>query len=647
MRFLKQAVVTPLAISMLVAIAFAADLDFPYANFRLKLPPSENPFPGLGNYYSTLSKGMKSVLWNPASLGKLKLSEASFSTISALKTYNYERSFNISEYSGTFEAGGGSSAGEYALFFRYPENIGTGINTKEVEVMAHTNYATSGTGINFTSALKINDWLMIGFAANNPLEVGTDLAGDFPLTARAVTNFYGQQIGDEIQIDTAGRLKYTFTSNGTVTTCESIKPIWNGFLSQEVTIPLTSLSELRNNINIQSPYIGSIASKFGNLSLGLNMIPIYATVNIDNDVRTVVRADTQDRFFYIPDFDPENETERATWINDPDKYATSDGYKRRQIKLPTGEIISTTKYRGFYTASTTRLDIGAMYDITDWLTVGLVLENMSGSSLNFKGNGIATYINYRDIDTAEVGSVEDLIKPGGETPIELITNRWVTTTEVQDTKLYLEPEKSYDLPKRIRYGIALKKPFLIAIDFEQNQTPIKIKTVENNQPKEYTISNINLIRIGMETQFSMLPLWLRGGITFISKPTVTGLDADAQKNFDSAFQSGVLPLKLDLGSDSNFWGTIIGGSFGINGQSLLNLIQFDTTNIDLSKLIYFNTYIRKDAWQISYLLQVDPLGTAAAYGMKMVPAGQERQEKEFKWESDLKFIQTLGVTYRF
>src|SRR3989338_8549857 len=123
--------------------AYAADINYPYANIRLKLPPSEDPFPGMGNYYSTLSKGMKSALWNPASLGKLKLSDASLSVISGLETYNFQKSFKYAEMSGTMEGG------TYAIFYRAPQVIGSGASTKEVELLANANYATSSSGMNF------------------------------------------------------------------------------------------------------------------------------------------------------------------------------------------------------------------------------------------------------------------------------------------------------------------------------------------------------------------------------------------------------------------------------------------------------------------------------------------------------------------
>lgn len=643
MRFLRESALVVVALFLFSSFCYAADLNFPYSNFRLKLSPSEDPFPGMGNYYTTLSKGMKSALWNPASLAKLKLSETSFSINSAMEIYNYQRTTSMTETSGDLSISeGGSAAGQYGLFYRTPEEIGSGINTDEVNVTSYANYATESTGINFTSALKVNEWLAVGFSANNPIEFSMDLAGDFPLTTKALTNLYDQTLS-EMQVNSEGKLQYTFSSGGSTTTYESTQALWSGFLSQEATLPFTSLSEFRNNMNVHSPYTGTLASKLGNLSVGCNMIPINATANFENDFRAIINDGTDDIYIYTPDFDSSNQTELASWINDPDKYGTSAGYRRKTLRLPEGEIIATAKYKGYYSASTARVDIGGMYDLTDWLTVGVALENSTGSALNFKGNGLASYVSYREINTSEAGSMEELLQPGGQTSYDLITNTWITTDEV-GSKLMLEPEKNYALPKRMRAGIALKKPFLIAIDFEQNQTPISYITTDGSgTAKEITISNINLVRIGTETQFLFFPLWLRSGLTLIAKPTITGLSAAEQQSIDSAFQYGYLPLKFDFGTDMNTWGILSGTSFGVNAQSILSILQFDSTNIDLSKMVYANTFIGKDPWQISYLMSADPLATASAYGTKSVPVGEE---KSFE-VSDLKFVQTLGVTYRF
>src|SRR3989338_8908421 len=636
MCLLKRLVVIIIAVFSLTIVVHA-DFDFPYGSVKIKVPPSENPFPGFGSYYSTIAKGMKSILWNPASLGKLGLTEASFATISPSDTYGYSRTMALSETSGTLE--GGASL---ALLFRPPAEIGSGISTTDINVTVHADYATSSTGINFSSALKVNDQVAIGFTSNNPLELDLNSAGSFPITVRTAIDLKGQTVGG-MEIANDGKLKYTFGSGATITTYESTQPIWDGFLTQEVTVPFTNLSELRNNISIQSPYTGTLAGNFGQLCLGINMVPIYATANIQNDVRTVVNSDTDDGFLYTPNFDTSNQTELASWINDSDNYGSAAGYQRKVIKLPARETIATAKYKGDYTASTARFDIGAIFDVNNWLTVGLNLENASGSSLNFKGTGRSAYVTYREINTEDAGDVAELIQPGGKSAFDLFTDTWVSTTEAGGNSLFLEAEKNYALPKKIRFGIAFKKPFLIAVDFEQNQVPIKYMTTENNLPVEITISKINFMKIGTEMRIFALPVWLRGGTTLMSKPEISSLSAGAQSSLDKVFQYGFLPLNFDLGLETNAWDVIINTAFGINAQSLISSMQLDTGNMGLNKLVYYDITLGKDAWQISYLAEVDPTGTASAYGTKTVPAGTS---KSFA-AADIKFVQTLGLTYRF
>lgn len=309
----------------------AADLNYPYGSFRLTLPSLEDPFPGMGSYYSTLSRGMKSALWNPASLAKLKLSEAAISIPSASGVYDHAKSFTVSETGGAldFDPGSIGKGGNYGIFFRYPQDIGTGLVTRDVTVLGHGNYATETSGLNFSSALKVNDWLSVGFSANSPINADVSIAGAFPVTAKAQTNFIGQKMGD-MTIGTDGKLHFT-DPHGIVYTSEA--SVWGGFLSQEATLPLIAFSELRNNLNFQSPYTGSVASKFGNFSVGLNMIPISANANIDNDVRAVVNASTSDVYLYTPNFDPTDQIDIANWTTTEARYGTSNGYIRKDIRV--------------------------------------------------------------------------------------------------------------------------------------------------------------------------------------------------------------------------------------------------------------------------------------------------------------------------
>lgn len=627
----------PLIISS--SLAATPDLYYPYGRVSLVLPPSENPFPGLGSYYTTLDKGMKSAPWNPATLGKLKLSEAAFSISTASGSYDLSKITKINEMSQTVEVGAGSGSKasfDTAIFFRHPSAI-NGMATKEVSVLSSVGYGTSISGINFSAAQRINNWLVVGFTSNNPLDASTSLGGNLPTTAKLGLNLYGKSLGD-MQFTNTGKLRYTFNPSNPVT-YETTQPVWSGFLTQETTFPFTNLSEVRNSINVQTPYLATLAAQFGSVYTGLNILPISATGKVDNDVRTVINSDVDNQFLYVPNFDPNNQAEIAQWTLDPDKYGTSAGYSRKQIDLPAGDVVANGRYRGFYTGSTSRLDLGFLYDVSDWCTVGLDLENIGGAALNMKGDNISNFISYRNINTAEVNN---LLQPGQDSTWTPFFNTWVSTNEAgKDKPMYLEPEKNFPLPKRVRLGVAIKRPFLILLDLEQNQTPFSLSG--SNEASTLTINNLNLLRFGFETQWFTLPLWSRFGTTFALKPSITGGDPSTVDSLNKVFKYGLLPLKIEFGSSLKLWDYLYTDSFGINALPAVNLLQFDINNVDLSKMIYYSATINKGSWDVNYLFQLDPLATASTYGEK--PADSKGQ-RTFA-TSDLKYVQTLGVTYKF
>ena len=98
-------------------------------------------------------------------------------------------------------------------------------------------------------------------------------------------------------------------------------------------------------------------------------------------------------------------------------------------------------------------------------------------------------------------------------------------------------------------------------------------------------------------------------------------------------------------SPSKLWlfGYELGTTFGFNAMPIISMLQVDTTSIDLTRMGYGNIYLAKDPWTVSYFLQLDPIATATAYSDRTVAAGAD---KTFE-VSDAKFVQTLGVTYRF
>ena len=637
MRLLK------ILLFILLLTSFAsADHNFPYASISLKYPLSSDPFPGLGSDYCALSKGMDTAAWNPASIGKLSLSEA-FVSMSQSSFGSVNRDTKVTEISDNYQSDG-QTIGQYGIFFRYPNQISSGVNTEEVTITSNVNSSSYSTGTNFSSALKVNDWFSVGFATTNPYSGSLYLLGDMPTTTRLYTDLYGKSF-NETTIASNGKLTYTYTSGSTVNTFETSASLWTGYLTQEVTIPFTTLTEFRNDINIDNPFFTTFAVNFKKLSVGLNVVPINASANINNNLRLVVADDTEDQFLYVPNFDSNDQTDIANWLQDQDKYGTAAGYKYKQIVVPAGEIVGNGEYRGFYNASAMRFDLGAMFDVSEWFTVGFSLENFGGANLNFQGNGIANYLSYRDINTGEASSLEDLFGPGGKSRLDLISDRWITTTEVNEYTLLLEPQKDFFLPKKIKYGFALKKPFLIVVDIEQNQNPINILLNNNDtgQMEEVTISNINYLRIGLESRLFFLPLWMRSGLALISKPSITNIDANTQSQIDNYFQYGYLPVGLDLGLETNMWGNIIGLSTKINPQIILSTLQLDTTNMELDKIVFGSLYYMRDPWTLTYMIQADPFASASAYDNRTVPIGET---KVFE-VSDLRYIQTLGVSYKF
>jgi|GEM_PF-817574 hypothetical protein len=648
MVWLKRFFFLFLTVVFFTSFSLAADINYPYGNINLKLPPDEDPYPVLGGF-STIDRGMQNALVNPATLGKLKLSEVHFAAATPPSAPAAQRITKVNELSGTFEVGagvGGAKApARYGLFFRYPSQIGSGIITKEVEIASTVNYQPAKGNQDFTAAQRLNDWLVVGFASRSPLSGGLDLAGVFPVTSRMDMNMYGQSLGN-MRVSNEGRFQYTFNTGGTITTAETSTAVWNGFLSQEATIPFLSQSQFQDNVNLQAPYVGTIASSFGKFYAGFNFMPVSANAQIDNDVAITVSSDTSDPFLYVPDFDPDNVADGLAWLSDPARYGTSTGFSRKRIDLPEGEVVGNTRYRGYYNASTMRLDLGTLYDVSDWCSVSFALENIGGAALDMKGTGLSYYATYRQVNTQEVN---DLFDPGADSTWAPFTDTWITTYEVDKTKLYMEPEKNYPLPKKTRLGIVFRKPFLIALDYEMNSTPVKYVTTQNNTTTDITISNINYFRLGVESRVFALPWWMTGSITFLPKPSITGLTTEAQTKVDDAYARinkymlPGFPTKMDLGTYFNAWETYFGGTFCLNPGMLLQVAQLDLTGSDMSRLVGSTFFISRDAWQLSYVTQLDPTATAANYNNKPVPAGGQ---KSFEF-TDIKYIQTIGVTYRF
>jgi hypothetical protein len=618
----------------MVLAAIVPGSDFPYGRFQLQTNPTDNPFPGLGNYYSTLSKGIDTVMWNPASLGKLKNSQVNLALVSESGPVGYNKKYQTTDEQQQL---GDVEQFKWSVYFTPDQSVSTPATREHT---GHAIYQTAGTGLNFKAAHRLNDWLSFGIVERGDTNAAIDMSGQFTANSKMTARFGGTGLGlsDQlsINIDNSGYTTFVITPEGSTTYTKTLdQPVWSGFVSQTSTVPFVTMLEARNDVTVSAPLTLAGSATWKDFNFGLSFTPISANSNINNSARAVIPEGTPDMVLYQPNFDPSNEQNILNWADNPDQYGTEVGYKKNVVRVPAGEVIGEARYKGFYQASGPRLDLGGTYDLGDVLTLGLVFENLSGTVLNFRGTGRVAYVNSR-IGSMEAPSL-DPTKDFNWAPFA-DTFKPVDGTE----NYFLEEELTAVLPKKMRVGLALHKPILIALDYESNSSPIKVKYEDTvtKQAKVGTVSNITLLRLGTETRLFALPLWLRGSTALMLKPSFENFDQKTMDSIEKAFKFGVLPVALEFGADANAWGVTPGVSTGFNLTPLISMAQLDTLNLDLSKMVYYNVYAGYGYWQLSYLCAVDPGTTAGAYA--------NRADQNAKFDpSFLKYIQTVKVSYNF
>jgi len=610
---------------------------FPYVGISLTTPGLEDPFPGFGTYYSSLALGIDSIYWNPASLGYIDSAQASIGFSAAYEALPYLREYSVEDESFEVASGGGSELGFTNAILFTGDQATTTVTTREFR--GSTQYSTSTSSINYKQAIKVSDWFAFGITTKGDAGADINIVGDFPVTYLMDFNLYGSQdfLGTGISVSPTGQLTFSYDEGGISYIHTTEASVWNGFLRQTNRVPFTVLTEARNDIKVNSDLTFTGATKWNELSVGLNLTPIAASANVDNSARVIVNSDTADPCFYVPDFDPNDESDTLNWLGDPDKFGSEYGYKKRYIEVPEGESIGEARYRGFFNASALKMDLGVMYNVNDWLCVGAALENFGGASLDFAGTGLVSYVNHR-ISTAEAGSIID---PAAETAWTPFQDSFISMEGTEDIGML--PSFSVLVPQKTRLGLTLRKPWLISIDYEIQNNPIYFRYM--NEDEEYVdsqISDIRILRIGMETSVFALPWRLRSGTGLLFKPTVTEMSTEGQKNLDDMFQFGVLPVNLDLGTDVNFWGYIVGVAGGFNLTPILSAYQLDIANMDVNKFLFYSLYTQKDNWKVTYAANLDAGSTASAYG---------NRTKDIESVEDamgiIKMIQTITFSFKF
>jgi len=636
--------------------------NFPYIDITIKVPAQEDPYPGIGNNYSSLSKGIETVLWNPAGLAKIKEAELLVGFPSTTVTSPFTKHFSVSD-TGIDTSTLTGDITEVGTTFGISLGVIFSSDPKETtfsthEYTGHLNYSTVPTGSNYKQSIKVADWLAFGISTHGETGYAVSFAGDFPAQLKMAADFFNITGNDQFSVDN-GKLTVVYSPEGSSgTSYTTAGQVWEGFLKQDQRMPFITVLNARNDLSVQSNLTLTSAAKWGKFSAGANITPISALYNIDNSLRVIFDGKAPDLFIQAPDIDFNNEADISQWVSTPNLYETQSGYKKEYfLRIPAGENVAEFRYKGSLAASAFRLDLGAMYDLSEDLTLGFAFENFNKSQLDFKAIGRSTYINYRAL-------------PGFFGSPEAFPDSY---TNITDPSISIEDEKIVPIPQRIRIGATLRKPYLITLDYEIQPTPMTFRL--ENPDKTYSnlvFNDIRFIRAGAETQVFSWPVYLRAGTILMLKPQLSGEDRLTRETFESMFAYGFYPLKLDLGIRYLSQNYEFGAAGGMSILSLMSpfsvwwlstppVIDYrnkdlvsaiavlfpavlttnsmgDTVNQDFGRLAYFNASVKRDNWQVIFQNAFDIGSTGAAYNITA------NRRDVLSW---IKWITTLTVSISF
>ncbi|MCX5751148.1 MAG: hypothetical protein NT099_05735 [Candidatus Saganbacteria bacterium] len=626
-------VLTILIICILALPSLAAkpQVNFPYGSILIRYPAIDDPFPGLGNNYSCLANDMRTALWNPAGLTKLGTAEQ-------------ELTLGINQGGSAFSAKGdlqditqnyNNNSAEATLLILF-----TGDPTESTAVTreAVINGKAQSPTIPFsaTEAMRVTDWLYLGFMTKGDFAASSVMGGSLPMVTKYNMDFSNANLGTGFQM-VGGKLQYT---NGGAT-YETSQPLWNKFVTQNSTASATSYTYLDNSTQVQNPLIMTAATRYGPISVGLNLVPVSATTTINNHYKTIISADTPDAVLYTPKIDTSDPTQIVKWLQDPDIYGTKKGYNSNTLDLPSGKAVAEAAFNGSYAGSALRTDLGTTIDLGNSVTFSAVLENMNSASLKMTGSGISSYAVSR-INTNEASPTIDVTKDFTWSPF------LDSPTPFSDFNYAPASELNYSLPRRIRTGLAFKWPFLIALDYEQQTNNFDFQSMDGSGNTVTTsFSNIRILRVGTEFQVLILPLYMSLGTSLLFKPSVSGANAASiEASLNSAYsQFPVLPGRIDLGLATKGWDTAWGLNLGVNALCLLDILQFDTVNADASETAYLATYLKQGDWKFTLAANVDEAATAATISTKsMNNSGNSNYNFNI---ADVKWRSSFAITYHF
>jgi hypothetical protein len=582
--------------------------------------------PSMNSQFTALSSGVTDIFANPAGIMHVNTIEVAIGVSGYVQNPvgNDQNKIYVDDTS----MGGIQGSPNSRAYVRLTDDRAS-ITAESRPVTIDENYSKGG-GVNyFGMTYKVSDWLAFSVSRMRPTAISFNYQALVPIMLDAQADFRGTSVevggaGDYINVRNDGSIEVVVS--GVPFTSEV--SAWSGFLRQGTSEVNWMNGEFDNSIMNQNSIVLSAAAKTGAFTWGLNIIPMTVDMRLNNEVSIRSDSNNNDLVFYMPKFDFESSEEAINWVTR--ECGTANGYHSMSVETMAGEKIGEARIAGNYSGSLTRMDFGMQWEPNDFFSAGAVYENFNGATLKMEGVNVVQEV-YHWVDTNSqmpIGSTESYWNPFLSSPThEVETERIIRNT------LTMQP---IELPKNLKFGFAFKKPFLIAVDWEQWQNEYKYSSDPGHPETAHYINlkDITFLKIGMEVPLFFL--FSRGNITGLVRASSD--DRETQKNIEDIFaNTPAVPVDGNLYLGARINDSEIGLGFGGGGLPFIKALMLDMTSI--AKVFYTNLYYKKGDWQISYLYTLDPVLTGFSSEISSTKGVS----------SDIKLMSTstLSIGFRF
>lgn len=593
----------------------------------------DGPIPAydLQNNYSSTAHGIRGIQSNPAAIMKSATAEVALDLGFGFEMTPGQRTLNLTDKELEFDPDSPFSdiflGGIY-----FTDNVTDTSTTefKQRDFNAVFGYNRGGGMTDFGASVKFNDWLAVGVTRARPMNLDFDIRTNMPIIFKETVELRGKT-WENFTVNADGTAAYTDPNPPNPSFSTGGNTLYSEFIYKENNVATDTQIALNEHISDSREIAITLGTNMAGINWGINFIPMSTTVSFNNVGLSATTSGSENIEFYIPNFDPGNPVSIQDWFNN-NRYVDENGYNKYTILAPPDQKIYEASISGVYSASATRIDLGMLWEPTDWLSIGAALENSSGAELNFRGVGvistIETYITTGEAPELEPGTGNITFDPFLDEP------RPIEDAE----KIYLPQSHTVSLPQIARVGFALKGPVLLAIDYERYLNELNFEDI--------TVSELSFLRIGGEMGILFLPLSIWGESRWMLKPTITVPDqetADEINDFYSDYP--VIPSEFHLGFSLKLWGSEYGIGFGENHLAPLDMYQWNLS--ELPRMTYWNAFWRSGAWEINYMAMADVLHNLSfnAGHAEIVEDGADGIEGVTGFE--LVWTYTLGITYRF